>query len=93
MGFCFSFPMDQTALNRGRLIKWTKGFTNQGAEGSDVTVLLEEALNKQGMKVQHTLEVNMLTTSSISLQHVVTPCLAKVSHAIAEKQLAQCRPM
>ena len=45
--------MEQTALNRGKLIKWTKGFTNKGAEGSDVSVLLEEALNKLGMKVPH----------------------------------------
>ena len=45
--------MEQTALNRGKLIKWTKGFTNKGAEGSDVSVLLEEALNKLGMKVQY----------------------------------------
>ena len=51
VGFCFSFPMDQTALNRGKLIKWTKGFTNQGAEGADVTLLLEQALEREGMKV------------------------------------------
>lgn len=53
VGFCFSFPMDQTAMNRGKLIKWTKGFTNSGAEGSDASLLLEEALSRQGTKVQH----------------------------------------
>lgn len=25
VGFCFSFPVDQTALDAGTLIQWTKG--------------------------------------------------------------------
>lgn len=27
LGFTFSFPCDQTALDAGRLVWWTKGFT------------------------------------------------------------------
>jgi Hexokinase len=25
VGFCFSFPVDQTTVNSGRIIVWTKG--------------------------------------------------------------------
>ena len=25
LGFCFSFPVNQTALDHGTLIRWTKG--------------------------------------------------------------------
>jgi hypothetical protein len=25
LGFCFSFPVDQSALDHGKLIRWTKG--------------------------------------------------------------------
>ncbi len=31
VGFCFSFPMAQTALDKGVLLDWTKGFTCDGA--------------------------------------------------------------
>lgn len=30
IGFCWSFPLKQTALNRGILLDWTKGFTSDG---------------------------------------------------------------
>lgn len=39
IGFCWSFPLKQTALNRGILLDWTKGFTCDGearAQGSGV---------------------------------------------------------
>lgn len=39
IGFCWSFPLKQTALNRGILLDWTKGFTCDGkirGSGSEV---------------------------------------------------------
>lgn len=30
LGFTFSFPVNQTAINRGDFIKWTKGFSVSG---------------------------------------------------------------
>jgi hexokinase len=47
LGFTFSFPVEQTAINAGRLIRWTKGFTASGVEGKDVVFLLEEALKRE----------------------------------------------
>ena len=29
LGFTFSFPTEQTAVNAGKLIEWTKGFTTK----------------------------------------------------------------
>lgn len=34
VGFCFSFPMAQTALNKGVLLDWTKGFTCSGGRAA-----------------------------------------------------------
>ena len=51
VGFCFSFPMHQTSPHHGRLIKWSKGFTNAGAVGKDPAEMLEQALRRQGMPV------------------------------------------
>jgi len=40
VGFCFSFPMEQLALNNARLMHWTKGFDVEGVVGKDVVKLL-----------------------------------------------------
>lgn len=47
LGFCFSFPTQQTAIDHGTLIKWVKGFTNPGAEGQDVMKLLRDAFQRK----------------------------------------------
>ncbi|KAI8475386.1 MAG: hexokinase [Monoraphidium minutum] len=48
VGFCFSFPMEQAALDRATLSFWTKGFEVAGVEGQDVVKLLSDALVKAG---------------------------------------------
>uniref|UniRef100_A0A087XBK2 Hexokinase-2 n=1 Tax=Poecilia formosa TaxID=48698 RepID=A0A087XBK2_POEFO len=47
LGFTFSFPCDQTKLNEGILLKWTKGFKASGCEGKDVVKLLKEAVQRK----------------------------------------------
>ncbi|KAF5830028.1 hexokinase [Dunaliella salina] len=49
VGFCFSFPMDQTSLTQGLLLDWTKGFTCTGVIGQDPVALLSQALDRAGM--------------------------------------------
>lgn len=49
LGFTFSFPVHQTSLISGTLIRWTKEFSASGAEGNDVVRLLKEAFNRQGV--------------------------------------------
>lgn len=49
LGFTFSFPVHQTSLTSGKLIRWTKDFSASGAVGEDVVRLLKEAfLRKVG---------------------------------------------
>mmetsp|Transcript_19097 Transcript_19097/g.32760 ORF Transcript_19097/g.32760 Transcript_19097/m.32760 type:complete len:807 (-) Transcript_19097:874-3294(-) len=48
VGFCFSFALNQTALNEGKLLTWTKGFTCTGVVGEDPVALLSQALVRAG---------------------------------------------
>ncbi|KAL1454606.1 hypothetical protein WDU94_010822 [Cyamophila willieti] len=47
LGLSFSFPVNQTALNEGVLVKWTKGFNCAGVVGRDVVTMLREAVDRQ----------------------------------------------
>lgn len=49
LGFTFSFPVEQEAIDCGRLACWTKGFTAKGVVGEDVVRLLTEAFHRQGI--------------------------------------------
>jgi hexokinase len=51
LGFTFSFPVEQTALNRGTLIRWTKGFDLPDCVDKDVVELFQNHLDKLGVKV------------------------------------------
>ncbi|CAB1428484.1 unnamed protein product [Pleuronectes platessa] len=48
VGFTFSFPCQQTKLDEGYLITWTKRFKAGGVEGMDVVKLLTKAIKKRG---------------------------------------------
>lgn len=50
--------MEQTAIDRGTLIKWTKGFDAPDAVGMDVVSLLQSCLNEVGVKVRVNCLVN-----------------------------------
>ncbi|KAJ1927389.1 hypothetical protein IWQ60_002976 [Tieghemiomyces parasiticus] len=58
LGFTFSFPVVQRALNYGELLQWNKGFTNPGAVGKDVVGLLQDALHTRGIEVTVTALLN-----------------------------------
>ncbi|XP_053893321.1 hexokinase-3 isoform X2 [Malaclemys terrapin pileata] len=47
LGFTFSFPCQQTSLDQGVLLSWTKGFNASGCVGQDVVKLLREALKRR----------------------------------------------
>lgn len=47
LGFTFSFPLTQTGLTQGKLVRWTKGFNCSGVVGEDVVALLEQAIEKR----------------------------------------------
>ena len=47
IAFTFSFPVTQSAINRGVLQRWTKGFDVSGVEGHDVVEQFESALQRE----------------------------------------------
>uniref|UniRef100_A0A671YKA6 Hexokinase-2 n=1 Tax=Sparus aurata TaxID=8175 RepID=A0A671YKA6_SPAAU len=51
VGFTFSFPCQQTKLDEGFLITWTKRFKAGGVEGMDVVKLLNKAIKKRGVSL------------------------------------------
>lgn len=51
LGFTFSFPVNQTALNRGTLIRWTKGFDLPECVNKDVVELLQANLDALKLNV------------------------------------------
>ncbi|SGY20713.1 BQ5605_C016g08132 [Microbotryum silenes-dioicae] len=58
LGFTFSFPVAQTALAKGTLINWTKGFECKNAVGKDVAQLLQDALDRKHIHVRVSALVN-----------------------------------
>ncbi|CAB5191382.1 unnamed protein product [Rhizophagus irregularis] len=70
LGFTFSFPVDQTAINKGNLIYWTKGYTCSGAVGKDVVFMLQDSLNRKVVPVEVTALVNDTSFSS-NADHMV----------------------
>ncbi|MFX4262713.1 hexokinase [Pelotomaculum propionicicum] len=49
LGHTFSFPTEMRSLNQAVLIGWTKEFKTGMTEGRDITLLLREALQRQGL--------------------------------------------
>ncbi|KAJ3036807.1 hexokinase A [Rhizophlyctis rosea] len=66
LGFTFSFPVNQEAINRGRLVKWTKGFTASGVVGEEVVGLLQAAFHRKGLSINVTALVNDTVGTLIS---------------------------
>ncbi|XP_074469182.1 hexokinase HKDC1-like [Sebastes fasciatus] len=46
-GFTFSFPCEQTAIDTGTLLSWTKGFKATNCEGHDVVGMLRDAIKRR----------------------------------------------
>ncbi|SCV02912.1 LANO_0G01002g1_1 [Lachancea nothofagi CBS 11611] len=51
LGFTFSYPVEQTSLSSGTLIRWTKGFKIKDTLGKDVVQLYQKHLEAQGMSM------------------------------------------
>ncbi|KAJ2808611.1 hypothetical protein H4R20_000770 [Coemansia guatemalensis] len=58
MGFTFSYPVQQTSINSGTLVQWTKGLNVPGCVGRDVVRLLQDALLRLGLRVKVAALVN-----------------------------------
>lgn len=58
LGFTFSFPVQQVGINKGRLVRWTKGFSIQEAIGKDVCKLLQTEIDTLNLPVKVSALVN-----------------------------------
>lgn len=58
LGFTFSFPVQQIGINKGTLIRWTKGFDIPDAIGKDVCALLQDEIDKLHLPVKVAALVN-----------------------------------
>ncbi|KAF7195583.1 Glucokinase [Pseudocercospora fuligena] len=58
LGFTFSFPVQQVGINKGTLIRWTKGFDIQETVGQDVCALLQKEIDALGLPVRVAALVN-----------------------------------
>lgn len=58
LGLTFSFPVEQTALDSGVLLTWTKGFAAKNAIGNDIVKLLQDAFDRKHMHVKCVALVN-----------------------------------
>ena len=58
LGLTFSFPVEQTALNEGKILTWTKGFSAKNAVGHDVVRLLQDAFDRKHLHVRCVALVN-----------------------------------
>lgn len=58
LGFTFSFPVNQIGINKGLLMRWTKGFDIQEAVGKDVCALLQAEIDALHLPVRVAALVN-----------------------------------
>uniref|UniRef100_A0A5B7AG93 Phosphotransferase n=1 Tax=Davidia involucrata TaxID=16924 RepID=A0A5B7AG93_DAVIN len=58
LGFTFSFPVMQTSIASGNLIRWTKGFSIDDTVGQDVVAELARAMERQGLDMRVSALVN-----------------------------------
>lgn len=61
-----SFPVEQSAIDAGKVLTWTKGFNAKGAIGNDVVKLLQDALDRKHIHVRVSALVNDVSPVSMA---------------------------
>ncbi len=72
LGFTLSFPVHQTSLTEGTLIRWTKDFSASGAVGRDVVDMLKTALKET--EVDIVALVNDTTATQLAVRYQYLNC-------------------
>ncbi|PPQ66277.1 hypothetical protein CVT26_010961 [Gymnopilus dilepis] len=76
LGLTFSFPVEQTALDSGKILTWTKGFAAKNAIGHDVVQLLQDAFNRKRMPVKCVALVNDTVGALLSRAYQAGHCIS-----------------
>ena len=66
LGFTFSFPVNQTGIASGTLMRWTKGYVCEDVVGNDVCSMLRTELEKRGLNVVIDALVNDTTGTLVA---------------------------
>ena len=74
MGFTFSFPTDQTAINHGRLIHWNKGYAIDYVVDENVVALLQAALERRNLDITIAALVNDTVGTMMAQSYMHSPC-------------------
>jgi hexokinase len=72
LGFTFSYPVSQDAIDHGVLQRWTKGFDIQGVEGEDVVPQFQKALEERNLPIKLVALVNDTTGTMIASAYTDT---------------------
>lgn len=75
LGLTFSFPVEQTALNQGKILTWTKGFSAKNAIGNDVVQLLQDAFDRKHLHVRCVALVNDTVGTLLSRAYTAGSCI------------------
>ncbi|KXN86325.1 Glucokinase [Leucoagaricus sp. SymC.cos] len=75
LGLTFSFPVEQTALDSGKILTWTKGFSARNAIGNDVVKLLQDAFDRKHMHVKCVALVNDTVGALLSRAYQSGGCI------------------
>ena len=76
LGFTFSFPLEQQGLAQAILVTWTKGFSCEGVEGTDVVDHLQNALARRGdVKIEVCAILN--DTTGCLMRYILSICINK----------------
>lgn len=70
LGFTFSYPVSQEAIDHGVLQRWTKGFDVEGVEGVDVVPPFQKALEERGVPIKLAALVNDTTGTMIASAYI-----------------------
>jgi hexokinase len=66
LGFTFSYPASQSAINEGILQRWTKGYDIEGVEGKDVVPMLQRALEERKVPIEVVALINDTTGTLVA---------------------------
>ncbi|KAG2148061.1 hexokinase [Suillus clintonianus] len=75
LALTFSFPVEQSALDSGVLLTWTKGFSAKNAVGKDVVKLLQDAFDRKHIHVKCVALVNDTVGALLSRAYTSGGCI------------------
>lgn len=84
LGFTFSYPVNQTSLDSGTLIRWTKGFKIADTVGKDVVQLFQEALNEQAIPF---VKIVALTNDTVGT--LLSHCYASEGGSLCSGEISE----